>query len=107
MSKPEEQFALQIKAAGLPKPEREYKFHPTRKWRLDFAWPDHNLAVEIEGGIWTGGRHTKGSGFEKDLEKYNSVTAWGWKLYRFSPAMVRSGEALQITKNELMLKEIT
>ncbi len=101
MSKPEEQFALQIKAAGLPVPEREYKFHPTRRWRLDFAWPAHNLAVEIEGGIWVGGRHTRGSGFEADLEKYNACVMHGWTLYRFTPKMVRDGEAISITEKEL------
>lgn len=67
----------------IPIPEAEYKFHPTRKWRIDYAWPDVKLAVEIEGAVWIQGRHTRGSGFIKDIEKYNSLTANGWRLLRY------------------------
>lgn len=64
-------------------PVREYKFHPTRKWRIDFAWPEVKLAVEIEGAVWVQGRHTRGSGFVKDIEKYNALTELGWSLLRY------------------------
>lgn len=74
-----------FKHCGVPIPEKEYKFHPSRKWRLDYAWPDTKLAVEIEGAIWINGRHTRGSGFSKDMEKYNTLTLWGWHLLRFEP----------------------
>lgn len=72
-------------AMGIPIPEREYKFHPTRKWRLDFAWPEYRLAVEIEGGAYKKGRHNRPVGFIKDMEKYNSLTLSGWYLLRFIP----------------------
>lgn len=75
-------------ASGSPYPEREVKFHPTRKWRLDYAWPDVRLAVEIEGGVYTNGRHTRGHGFVKDMEKYNALTELGWRLLRYEPAKV-------------------
>lgn len=29
----------------------EYRFHPTRKWRFDFAIPHIKVAIEIEGGL--------------------------------------------------------
>ena len=72
-------------AAGLPVPVPEFKFHPTRRWRFDFAWPDRRLAVEIEGGAWIGGRHTRGAGFINDAIKYNSATEIGWKILRYTP----------------------
>lgn len=68
----------------LPACETEYRFHPPRLWRLDFCWPDQKVAVEIEGSVWTNGRHTRGSGFTKDLEKYNQLTLDGFRLLRFT-----------------------
>lgn len=78
----EDRFAFQIKALKLPAANREYRFHDKRKWRFDFAWPEHKVAVEIEGGVWTGGRHTRGSGFVADIEKYNAAALLGWKVLR-------------------------
>lgn len=75
---------IRILWAKLPKPVREYKFHPDRKWRFDFAWPDAMLAVELEGGIWTGGAHTRGKHFVSDCEKYNAATKMGWKILRYT-----------------------
>jgi hypothetical protein len=75
-------------AVGLPVPEREYKFHHTRKWRFDFAFVEKKLAVEIEGGIYISGRHTRCTGFMKDLEKYNAAALLGWRLLRYTPQHV-------------------
>ena len=60
----------------------EYKFHPKRRWRIDFYLPEYGLAIELEGGIFTQGRHTRGSGFIGDIEKYNEITAAGLSLIR-------------------------
>lgn len=76
------------RAAGLPLPTPEYRFHPVRRYRFDYAWPDQMVAVEIEGGVWTKGRHTRGAGYLADLSKYNLATLLGWKLLRYSPAQL-------------------
>jgi very-short-patch-repair endonuclease len=94
MSAPEDLFAFQVRAAGLPDPVREHRFHPVRKWRMDFAWPERKVAAEIEGGTWAGGRHTRGSGFAGDCAKYNAAALLGWRVLRFTSGMVTSGEAL-------------
>jgi len=86
---------------GLPRPELEYKFHPTRKWRFDYAWPDKKIAVEIEGGVWTRGRHTRGSGFVEDMEKYNMAGKLGWRIFRFVPSELRNGIAQEFMKGVL------
>jgi len=62
--------------------EREHSFHWHRRWRFDYACPAAMIAVEIEGGVWTGGRHTRGKGFLRDIEKYNEATAMGWRVFR-------------------------
>lgn len=66
-------------------PEAEYRFDPVRMWRFDFAFPAYRLAVEVEGGIHTGGRHTRGKGYAGDMEKYNAATVAGWSLIRVQP----------------------
>lgn len=66
----------------------EYYFHDTREWRNDF-YIEHNgkkLAIEVEGGIWSNGRHTRGSGFINDMQKYNELTKYGIFLYRVEPS---------------------
>ena len=79
---------------------REYRFHPTRKWRFDFAL-ENLIAVEVEGGIWTQGRHTRGSGFLKDCEKYGEAAILGWRVFRFPPEMIKDGTALDMVKRAL------
>lgn len=64
---------------------KEYKFHPTRKWRFDYAFPEHKIAIEVEGGVWTSGRHTRPQGFLGDMEKYNTATLMGWRVFRTTP----------------------
>ena len=66
-----------------------------RRWRLDLAWPAKKLAVEIEGGIWTRGRHTRPRGFLGDMEKYNRLAVLGWCLLRFTPQEAASGKAVR------------
>lgn len=74
----------------------ELAFHPKRKWRFDLAWPDHKVAVEIDGGSWVGGRHTSGSGFEADCEKLSEAAALGWRVLRVTPKMVKDGRAVDV-----------
>jgi len=70
----------------------EHRFHPTRRWRFDAAFPDRRVAVELDGGAWTGGRHTRGKGFTGDCEKINAAQLLGWRVYRFVPAQLYGGE---------------
>lgn len=86
---------------GLETPEVEYRFHPTRMWRFDFAWPLRMIALEVEGGTARGGRHNRMDGFEKDCEKYNEATILGWKVIRVTSAMVKDGRALEILRRAL------
>ena len=85
---------------------KEYRFHLERKWRFDFAailndGKISRLAFEIEGGTWIGGRHTSGKGFQNDCDKYNSATAMGWTVFRFTTADVMSGKAKEYVRTYL------
>lgn len=90
-SKGKEAFMLHCKAEGLT-PTREFTFHPRRKWRFDFAFPDKMIAVEIEGV--GGGRHQRIGGFIGDCHKYNAAALLGWRVFRFTTNMVTDGTAI-------------
>jgi len=108
----EELLALQLRTAGIAF-VREYRFAAMacggtgkglrerlakaglKDWRLDFALPDVSLAIEIEGGAWTNGRHTRGKGFSEDLIKYDAAMRLGFNVYRCDTRMVKAGQALQ------------
>lgn len=64
---------------------REYRFHPTRQWRFDYAIPDLRIAIEIDGGIWINGRHNRASGYIGDMEKFNAAATLGWVVLKFTP----------------------
>ncbi len=79
---------------------REHRFCP-RMFRFDFAWPERMLAVEIDGGIWIRGRHGRGGGAESDMDKLNLAQVLGWKVLRFSPKHIVSGEAIRLLRQVL------
>ena len=87
-------FALHLKAHKLEGWVREYRFDGTRRWRFDFAHPTSKVAVEIEGGVWTNGRHSRGSGFEGDCEKYSTAAVQGWRIIRATTDQVAKGQAI-------------
>ena len=74
----------------------EHRFHPTRKWRFDYAWPDKMIAFEVEGGTWQNGRHTRGVGYENDCIKYSEAAILGWKVIRATTGMCKDGRAVKL-----------
>jgi hypothetical protein len=87
--------------------EREFRFSPPRKWAADFMIRPRQLGValvllEIEGAVWTSGRHTRGAGFLADMEKYNTATMLGFRVLRFSTEQVETGAARAFLKHWLL-----
>lgn len=83
------------KALGIPEPMGEYRFHPIRRWRFDWAWPEERVALEIEGGIWMAGKgaHSRPMNIIRDQEKQNEAGKLGWRIFRFSPREFKKGIA--------------
>ena len=90
----------QLRAVGL-EPDREFRFHDTRRWRFDFCFPKQKLALEVDGGTWTGGRHTRGMGYEDDCRKFAEAAILGWRVIRATGDQVRTGAALQWVERAL------
>jgi len=90
----EDELALQIRAAKLPEFVREFVFAKPRRFRFDIAFLEQQLAVEIDGAIWIGGRHSRGAGIIKDCEKQALAVILGWRVLRVTAIQIRSGQAL-------------
>mgnify|MGYP000273483790 CR=1 FL=1 len=97
-------FCEMLRERGLPCPEPEHRFHDTRKWRIDYAWEEEKVALEVEGGVWTRGRHTRGSGFLKDVEKYNEVALHGFVLIRTVPDDLLTEDTLDLVERAITLQ---
>ena len=97
----DELLRAQLRDARLPEPVREYRFCPGRRFRFDWAWVRERVALELEGGIWTGGRHTRPRGYERDCEKYSLAAILGWRVIRATPAMVEDGRAVTLLRQAL------
>lgn len=89
-------YCLQCKA-----PAYAHEYVKGRKWAFDFAWPERKIALEVEGGVYSQGRHVRGRGYEKDAEKYREAARQGWDVIRVTGRQVTSGEALAIIERAL------
>lgn len=105
----EASILLQDQLCHLPKKGyvayKEHRFNPPRRWRFDFALEDKfgvdKIGIEIDGGVWIQGRHTRGSGQVKDNEKFNEAARLGWRILRFTPQQVLKGEAITFIRKVL------
>lgn len=84
---------------------KEHQFHDKRKWRFDYAIPTHRIALEVEGGVWTGGRHTRPQGFLNDIEKYNTATLMGWRVFRCTPETLHTTATLNMIRTAMTSTE--
>lgn len=93
--------AVTIDSRRYTVPEREFRFHPSRRWRFDIAWPERKIAVEIEGGIYANGGHNRGAHIESDCEKTSEAAAMGWRVLRVTRKMIEDGRALSLIERAL------
>jgi very-short-patch-repair endonuclease len=83
----------------------EYRFHTVRRWRFDAAFPERKIGVEIDGGVFIQGRHTTGVGFRNDCAKINAAGVLGWRVFRFLPQQIESGEVYDTLGRALEIDE--
>jgi very-short-patch-repair endonuclease len=92
----EKRFSLYWRAVNGAPLVAEHRFHPTRRWRFDFAHVAAKVAIEVEGGQWTNGRHNRGDGYQGDCEKYNEAQIYGWVVFRLTGAQITVPEIERI-----------
>ena len=96
---------VRLERHGIPLGEAQYRFVPGRLYRFDRAWPaPHMVAVEIQGGLWVNGAHSRGSGVERDCVKLSIAAALGWRVLPISQAMIEDGTAVQLIAQALGLE---
>jgi hypothetical protein len=96
-------FAVQCKALKLPEPVAELRFAPPRRWRFDWAWPEQKLALEVQGGLFSNGRHVRGAALLKEHEKLNAAAARGWRVMFTTPQDMANGNAVLLVEQGLKL----
>jgi very-short-patch-repair endonuclease len=84
-----------LKDAGYDA-DREYRWHPSRKFRSDFALVQDRILIEIEGS-----GHRTYSRFLSDIDKYNQATVHGWSLLRCQPKQVAGGYIMDLLEEML------
>ena len=97
----------QINFASLPAATEQYAFARPRRWRFDLAWPARMVAVEIDGGTWSAGRHVRGAGYEADCIKLAEAACRGWTVIRVTGGMVLDGRALALVQRLLEARHAT
>lgn len=84
-------------------PVPEHKFHSSRKWRFDFAFLESKVALEVDGGTWIQGRHSRGSGIAGDMAKFNAAALLGWRILRVTPQELCMQETVNMVKEAINL----
>jgi len=90
-----ELLAFQLKAHKAPLFEREFRIDPVRRFRIDIFFPKERLAVEVDGGGWVQGRHSRGGGMDSDAEKSALIARLPARLLRVTPKWIKNGQAVQ------------
>lgn len=112
-------FRPYCRTVGIPEPVTEYRFGAMasggtgkglrerlkktglQDWRMDYAWPELKVALEVEGGVFTNGRHTRGKGFLGDMAKYNAAGALGWIVLRCQPKELLRFATVEMVKRAM------
>jgi hypothetical protein len=120
----ERDMAFRLARLSVPPWQRDYVFHPSRKWELDFAWPDLLIYVSVEGGISKSSHRTVANiykkmvingrvvrvkvgekdGYSDDLEKHTEAAILGWLGVRVSRRMIESGLATELVRRAFQIR---
>lgn len=74
------------------KATQEVLFDPSRKWRLDYAWPALYVAVEIDG---FGFGHQAQQRIAQNNEKRNAANMYGWRILVYDSRLLGSKRGVE------------
>lgn len=99
-------FIGYCKSQGLPEPVAEHRFHQERRFRFDYAFLSEKIALEVEGGIFSNGRHVRGKGYAQDMTKYNLAASLGWTVLRIQPNQLLKLSTIELIKQTIKAKAV-
>jgi hypothetical protein len=99
------QFLFELELCNLPQVRAEYEFHPTRKWRFDYAWIKDKIALEIDGGVRGLSGHFSRLGFQSDQVKCLEADILGWRVIHANYGMIINGVAIQLIQGAFRSRE--
>lgn len=92
---------------GLVEPRTEWQFDPDRKWRWDYCWnaleETGMLALEVQGGLWTGGAHVRPARMIQEFEKWNRGATLGWRILFVTPDQLLTKATVDLVREALAL----
>lgn len=95
-----QRFARQFEATwallGGPELEKEVRFDPDRQWRADYVHRPTMTILEVDGGVYSRGRHVRPGGFVEDCFKLNSAALHGYRVIRIATGMANTAYLQQI-----------
>jgi hypothetical protein len=91
---PAEKIAHHCRRRSLPRPTVEFQFVAFRAWKLDVAWPELLVGVDIQGGAFKGGHHSRGPGMRDDFEKLAHAVMRNWRVLLMMPEQVKAETGL-------------
>lgn len=94
--------------AGIPY-TKELKFHPSRRWRFDFAIGNtpqqidlYKIGIEFNGAVFTQGRHTRGMGYVKDMDKLNNAQLLGYRVLQYTNVHLKKMDDVMTQIKQMM-----
>lgn len=98
----QETFLQLLDQVNIERPVPEYLFHEQRKWRFDYCWPEQKIVLEVEGGIFIQGRHSRGAGMKEDFDKYNEAAIYGYRIVKVIPTELCSFTTISLLRRILL-----
>ncbi len=100
----EKLLAKELRQRGI---DFEHQYHiengNPKGWWIDFAFPDHKLAIEADGNYW----HSIPEIIEKDARKDANLQSQGWTILRFTGDEIRESPAACVDEIVKVLKTKT
>jgi len=83
----------------------EVKLIPKRRFRYDYVHYDSKVVIEVNGGNWTHGRHTRPANLLSEYEKLNLAQNLGFNVFILTGEMI-TADWLNLIATTIKMKSL-